>query len=218
MDGNISEQQQVEEIKKWLHDNGTSIIAGVVIGLAVVFGWRAWDGHRHATVQQASAAYTQMTNDLAAGKGAVAVAEGEAIIARYESTSYASFAALLLARAKLEQGDATAASAHLQWVISNARQPELKQLAMLRLARVMLSQNKIDEGLKQLAAMTPDRYVALRAELTGDLYRAKGDVVQARSAYQQALAALDKNKAPLQEPIQMKLDAIGGTPVQERAQ
>ncbi len=139
MEGNISEQQQVEEIKKWLHDNGTSILAGIVIGLAAVFGWRAWDGHRHATVQEASDAYTQMTNDIAAGKENVAVAEGEAIIARYEKTSYASFAALLLARAKLEQGDVVAARAHLQWVISNSRQPELKQLATLRSPLTILS-------------------------------------------------------------------------------
>jgi predicted negative regulator of RcsB-dependent stress response len=218
VDGNISEQQQVEEIKKWLRENGTSIIAGLVIGLAAVLGWRVWDGHRHATAQQASEAYSQMINDITAGKGHVATADGEAIISRYGDTSYASFAALLLARNKLEEGDAAAASAHLQWVVTNARQPELKQLALLRLARVLLAENKIDEGLKQLAAMAPDRYVDLRADLTGDLYRAKGDLVQARRAYQEALAALDKDKQALQEPIQMKLDAIGSAPVQERTQ
>jgi predicted negative regulator of RcsB-dependent stress response len=216
VDGNISEQQQVEEIKKWLHDNGTSILAGLVIGVSAVFGWRIWDGHRHDTVQQASTAYTQMVNDYKAGKPGVAAQEGDEIIARYGKTSYATFSALTLAGIKTEMGDTPAAIAHLKWAVDNAQQPELKQLAMLRMARLLLSENKIDESLKQVEAMDQTQYKALRAELLGDLYRAKGDKVKARSAYQEALQALGKSDG-LRDSINMKLDAVGGAPVAEQA-
>lgn len=217
MDGNISEQQQVEEIKKWLHENATSILVGLVIGVSTVFGWRAWDGHRHETVQQASTAYMRMVDDYKAGKPGVAVLEGDDVIAHYGKTNYATFSALLLAGIKVEMGDTTAAIAHLQWAVSNARQPELKQLAMLRLARLLLAEKKTDEALKQVEAMDPTQYVALRAELLGDLYRAKGDPVKARSAYQDALKALSKGNDGLRESISMKLDAVGGAPVAELA-
>ncbi len=217
MDGNISEQQQVEEIKKWLHENGTAILAGLVIGLSAVFGWRAWDGHRHDTAQQASVAYMQMVDSYKAGKSGVAVLEGGDIIAHYGKSNYATFSALLLAGIKVEMGDTTAAIAHLQWAVGNAQQPELKQLAMLRLAQLLLSEKKIDEALKQVEAMDPTQYVALRAELLGDLYRAKGEPVKARSAYQDALKALGKGTDGLRDSISMKLDAVGGAPVAEQA-
>ena len=217
MDGNISEQQQVEEIKKWLHENGTSILAGLVIGLAAVFGWRAWDGRQHDTSQQASAAYTQMVDNYKAGKSGIAVLAGDDIIAKYGKTNYATFSALLLAGIKVEMGDTTAAIAHLKWAVSNSQQPELKQLAMLRLARLLLSEKKVDEALTQVDAMDPTQYVALRAELLGDLYRAKGDLAKARGAYQDALKALGKGTDGLRESISMKLDAVGGAPIAEQA-
>ena len=217
MDGNISEQQQVEEIKKWLHENGTSILAGLVIGLSAVFGWRAWEGHQHDTAQQASAAYMQMLDNYKAGNSGVAVLAGDDIIAKYGKTNYATFSALVLAGIKVEMGDTTAAIAHLKWAVSNAQQSELKQLAMLRLARLLLSEKKIDEALQQVEAMDPTQYVALRTELLGDLYRAKGDLVMARSAYQDALKALTKGTDSLRDSIGMKLDAVGGAPVAEQA-
>jgi predicted negative regulator of RcsB-dependent stress response len=37
-----TDDEKVEAIKKWWKDNGISVATGVVIGLAVVFGWRAW--------------------------------------------------------------------------------------------------------------------------------------------------------------------------------
>jgi len=35
-----TEDEQVEAIKKWWKENGTSLIVGVVLGLSVLFGWR----------------------------------------------------------------------------------------------------------------------------------------------------------------------------------
>jgi predicted negative regulator of RcsB-dependent stress response len=217
VDGNISEQQQVEEIKKWLHENGMSILIGLVVGLSAVFGWRAWDGQRHDMAQQASAAYTQMVGNYKAGKPDVALREGGEIVAKYGKTSYATFSALLQAGIKIEMGDTTAAIAHLKWAVDNAQQVELKQLAMLRLARLLLAEKKIDEALRQAEAMDTTQYAALRAELLGDLYRAKGDLDKARGSYQDALKAIGKGSDVLRASISMKLDAIGGAPAAEQA-
>ena len=45
MDVYKTEEEQVEAIKKWWQENGMSIIAGVVIGITAIFGWRAYDNH-----------------------------------------------------------------------------------------------------------------------------------------------------------------------------
>lgn len=216
MEGHISEQQQVEEIKHWLQKNLSSIIVGLVIGLSAVFGWRAWEAHGHNKIQAASAAYTKLVDSYTKGNTGLVMQQGEALISQYGDTSYGSFGALILARAKVDQGDIAAARAHLEWVISNARQPEIKQLAMLRLARVLLTENKTDEAFKQLEAMDAAAFTVQRNELRGDLYRAKGDLAQARTAYQQALDVPDKGADALKESIRLKLDAVGGGPAQER--
>ena len=59
-----TEDQQLEELKKWWKENGSSIITGVVLGLAILFGARAWFAWQERTAQQASAVYTVMMLSL----------------------------------------------------------------------------------------------------------------------------------------------------------
>ena len=42
MDIHRTEEEQVEAIKTWWKANGTSVIVGVVLGVAVIFGVRYW--------------------------------------------------------------------------------------------------------------------------------------------------------------------------------
>ena len=51
----LTEEEQVEQLKKWWKENGLSIVGGVVVGLALVFGWRSWQHHQlersaHSTI------------------------------------------------------------------------------------------------------------------------------------------------------------------------
>ena len=45
----------------------------------------------------------------------------------------------------------------------------------------------------------------------------KGDLVKARTSYQEALRSLGKATSGLHESINMKLDAVGGAPLAEQA-
>jgi predicted negative regulator of RcsB-dependent stress response len=40
-----TEEQQVEVIKSWWKENGTSVLAGTVIGLVGLFGWRYYNDY-----------------------------------------------------------------------------------------------------------------------------------------------------------------------------
>ena len=42
MSDHLTDEEQVEKVKAWLKENGTSIVAGVVIGLGGIFGWQFW--------------------------------------------------------------------------------------------------------------------------------------------------------------------------------
>jgi predicted negative regulator of RcsB-dependent stress response len=75
----------------------------------------------------------------------------------------------------------------LQWVQSNAVQDELKQLAQLRLARLLIAQNKYDAAYGLLSAEHPVAFDALYEELKGDVFVARGEREQARIAYDKAI-------------------------------
>ena len=52
-----TDDERVEDLKKWWHENGVSIIVGIALGVAAIFGWRYWISHRDAQAERASLAY-----------------------------------------------------------------------------------------------------------------------------------------------------------------
>jgi len=50
-----TEEQQVEAVKKWWKENGTSLIIGAVIGLSAIGGWKYYQSEEEVHRIQASA-------------------------------------------------------------------------------------------------------------------------------------------------------------------
>ncbi len=204
VDLNLSEEEQVEQLKKWWKENGTSVIAGIVIGLGGVFGWQYWGQHQVSVSQQASAQFEQLHQSLTSGAAELATVQAEGVINGYQGSTYAVFAALDLAKLKLEQGDAAAAISQLQWATDNAKDPSLQQVARLRLARIQLAEGDVDGVNATIAAAPDDSYRGAFAELKGDAALLKGDRSAARKAYGEALAQQAGNSAL----VQMKFDDL----------
>lgn len=203
MDVNLSEEEQVEALKKWWKENGKSVVAGVVIGLGGVFGWRWWVDHTQGVAEQASLQFEQL-NVRMQEEGAAATVHAESLIQEYGNTSYALFAALDLAKMKLEAGDSGGARAQYQWVLDTAAEAPIRQIARLRLARVMLDDEDLDGASAVLAKASDDSFRGEVAELKGDIARARGDLETARQAYAQAL----ENNVSSSALVQMKLDDL----------
>ena len=73
----LSEQEQIEAIKKWWKENGTAIITGLVLGVAALSGWKYWQSRQQAIAENASTAYQEMLELLAEDKQQQAAATGE---------------------------------------------------------------------------------------------------------------------------------------------
>ena len=41
-----TEEEQVQAIKDWWKNNGSSLLIGIGAALAIVFGWQAWQNHQ----------------------------------------------------------------------------------------------------------------------------------------------------------------------------
>ncbi len=199
-----TEEEQVEAIKKWWSENGRSIIGGIVLGLAAVFGWQAWTQHQGQTAAAASLRYEKMAQAIQQGNSESVLKQGEKIIADWPDSSYAIFAALDLARIKLEQGDADAAQTQYKWVLAQTGNPSLKQLARLRLARILVSKDDLDGADAVIAQADKDNLAGEFAVVRGDIARARQDYTAARAAYTDALSGEVGNR----QLIQMKLDNL----------
>ena len=204
VDVNLSEEEQVEALKKWWKENGRSVIAGLGIGLGGVFGWKAWSQHQQEMVDQASVRFEQLGQSISSGATDSAVKQAEILINDFGDSPYAVFASLSLAKVRLDQDDAGGVQPRLRWAMENSSDPSLRQIARLRLARMMLNDGDLDGASGILAQAEDDHFRGEFAKLRGDLALAQGDEAAAREAY---LEALDNGVSNL-ALVQMKLDDL----------
>ncbi|MBK8454097.1 MAG: tetratricopeptide repeat protein [Thiofilum sp.] len=198
-----TDQEKAEELKAWWRQHGTSVVAGVGLAIAVLFGYEYWQKYQNQTMEAASAIYHQIQQDK---EGLVPEDLLKKLQADYSNTSYASLAALDYARSYAEVGDYDKAIQGLRWVVDHGSEDAYKQVARLRLARVLVAQNKTDEALKIIDESFPTSYQALIADIRGDIYVARNEIDKARAAYDQAL--LD-NAGTANELIRLKRDNLG---------
>ena len=95
-------------------------------------------------------------------------------------------------------------------MIDKSRDDELKHVARVRLAGMLLDDKDYDGGLKLLEASRPPHFEALYADRRGDLLFAQGKTAEARTAWQDAIAKSDA-KTAMRGSIELKLELAGGT-------
>ncbi len=208
MSGYHTEEEQVEAIKKWWSENGRSVVAGAVLGLGGLFGWRAWVSHQHTQAETASSFYNAVSQAIAVNDRQTAAENTTALQDGFASSPYASLAALELARVKADSDQLDAAAEQLLWAIKHSPQQTVRDIAGLRLARVYVAQSRFDEALQIIEGDFASSYDALRDEIRGDVLVGKGDIDAAREAYDRALN-LDGNN----EYLQMKRADLGEKPL-----
>jgi len=207
VEGYVTEEQQVEAIKKWWKKHGSNTITGGLLALAIFFGGRTWLDYRDGQSEAASGEYEAMMQSMRAGEKETVFAHADTLLQKYSDTPYATLAAFALAKVKLEQKDPVAAEAHLRWVLTNNSNEGIQNIAKLRLARIMLAQDKHEEALK-IIPMDSGSFKSAFEEVKGDIYLAKGDRAAAQLAYNQAMLALPA-ESNNQAILQMKLDDFG---------
>lgn len=202
MDVYKTEEEQGEALKKWLRDNGASLLTGLLLGLALLFGGKAWLQYGERKAEQASNLYTQLAMAVAANDEAAATSQYEMIIKDHGGSTYAVLAALQIARMHMSHDNGVAAEATLEWALENAKPAELREVTRERLVRAAIGNGNLDRAAALLAEQPDPAFAAIHAELRGDLALAQGDAAAAHAAYEEALAAL-----PEQAQVRALLEA-----------
>lgn len=203
-----SEQEQLEALKRWWKENGTTAIVGLVVGLGGVFGWTWWQDYSRGQDEAASMLYQAQADAATAARYDAAQKAGDALLSEYPSSGYAGLSALVAAKASVDQGKFEDAQRQLRWLLENDVRKELKLTARLRLAQLMLQDGNHDGAHAILAVDELGPYQATFDELRGDVYVAESKSDDARQAYEQALGRLDDPSVERRR-VQMKLDDLG---------
>ncbi len=210
MDDLLTEDQQAENVKGWIRHNGLFLFVGVVLGLGALFGWNQWNQYKLRQAEAASAVYETFLQAVRGKQLDQAEAGLVELAGEYGRTPYVDQARFAMARLSLDQGQADKAAGFLQQVADSAASPEFRNIARLRLARVLAFQEKYADALKALKDPESKAFAPLFHDVRGDVYHGMGKMAEARSEYEQALNGDAAASVIDRAYVQAKLDDLGG--------
>lgn len=205
----LEEQEQIDSLKTWWKMYGNLVTAVVVAGSLAVVGWQGWNWYQNNQAAKASAIYGVLEQAAVVGDVQKLKAAAGELAEKFGGTSYASLGAMLAARHSFDAGDLKTAKTQLSWVAENGKD-EIRDLARLRLAAVLLDEQGYEDALKYLDAKHSPAFDGRFSELKGDVLSAQGKRSEARKAYEAALENMSAEKqAAGRELLQQKLDNLG---------
>lgn len=182
----LSDEERVEWLRNWWSRHGMALVAGIVVAVGGVVGWRWYQDYRQDQAEDASLEYTEYVTARALG-GADASELAADLGEAHEGSTYHVFALLHEAADAVGGEDWERAAALLAAGVDYARDDVLRDLAAVRLARVQRQLGQLDQALGVLGGVLSPGFGVEVAELTGDILLEKGDNAGARDAYQSAL-------------------------------
>ena len=207
----LEEQEQVAELQAWWNHWGSLITAAIVAACVAFAGWQAWRWYERSEAGQAGALFETLAHAAGGGDAKGLRDAGGALLENHGRTMYATMGALVAAKFYFDRGDLKSAKAQLQWVLEHGRTEDMRDLARLRLASVLMEEKAFDDALKLLDESHGAAYDAQYAATKGDVLMAKNQPAEAKAAYK---VALDKagsgNNNAFRESVRMRLDALGG--------
>jgi predicted negative regulator of RcsB-dependent stress response len=213
----LSEKEQLEEMRAWWSENGRFVMGGVVLGVAIIFGWNQWRASIEATQLEASNLFEEVMTAVGNGDADAAELAADYLFENYQQTVYPDQTRLAMARLYMDKGRDQDAVEVLRGLIVEGEETEIQLLGRLRLAKVLLFQNKPDEVVELLKDRGESGFTARYSEVLGDAYVAQGNYAEAQTAYllalgeQPALQTIDNNLVQLKLNDLPDLDELAET-------
>jgi predicted negative regulator of RcsB-dependent stress response len=196
-----SDEEQLEVLKNWWDENGTSLVITVVVTLGAIFGYRGWEENAIQAGELASAVYEDLVvatdNITTSGSDEAlrmtAVSLGETLKADHGDTTYAVFAAMRLAKVAVARNELDLALEELRWALDHVPELHLETTIRVRLSRVYIGLKDPTSAMTLLVNHQPaSGQVALFEEAKGDIFHSLGNFGKAREAYQKALKNMNE--------------------------
>ncbi len=222
----LEEQEQIAEVKAWWKQHGNRVVNVITAVAVIVLAWQGWGWYQRNQAAQASMLYAVLQQAVQANDTPRIKAVSGELIEKFGGTTYAVMGVLTSAKAMVETGDAPTAKAQLLWAADHAKD-ELRDLARLRSAALLLDEKAYDQALKQLESAVDPAFDVRFQDMRGDIFSAQGKKAEAIAAYQVALSKLaeleasgksattgqdwqKQSNAVFRDLVTQKIDALGG--------
>jgi predicted negative regulator of RcsB-dependent stress response len=215
VDEYLSEREQAEQLRHWLRENWVWLVAGVALTVGGYYGHRAWQSREASRALEAGERFESMLVAIGDNRRDEGLRLAGELTGEYADTPYADQATLVLARLDVDSGDLASAERRLSGIADGSKDPDLRIVARLRLARVQLAQGRYDDALASLDAVATPAVDARVLELRGDVRLARGDRAAALAEWRKARAAADSDPSTGAqvdlELLQLKIDELAAT-------
>lgn len=203
IDDIYDDHEQGERVRDWLRRNSLGLLAGIGLGVALIFGWQYWQKYQQDQRVQAGTGFQAVVDSVATGN----LEQAQALAASLDGDTYRVLAALEVAKAQAEAGDLDAATATLRGAESS--DPALDPVRRQRLALLLVEAGQAEQAIELLAGSQEPAAL----ESLGDAHVALDQREQAREAYASALDHIGAD-APQRRLLELKLIDAGGQPAQ----
>lgn len=184
----LTEEEQAERIRQLWRDYGLTIVIALVLGIGGIIGWNLLQDHRANVSQERADVFV----DFETARGLMGPADelAQDIEERYPNSSYQMFVLLYQAKDAVDEDNYELALEHLSSALELARDKTFQSMIRMRKARVEFQLDRLDDALATVGQVGAG-YELLALELTGDIYRARGESELAATAYRDALELSD---------------------------
>jgi predicted negative regulator of RcsB-dependent stress response len=192
----LTDDEQLDKLRKWWEDNGLVMAGAVVVSVAAVIGWNWYGEQKSETIATTSDLYV----DYLRAEGEERETIEATLAGEYPDSIYRVFVLLRDAKAEMDSEDAQAALEILNEALPLVDDDKLADIVRIRIARLQQELDQSDAALDTLAGV---RSLGLRSqvqELKGDIHMTRGERALAHESYSAALDEAGEDAArPLLE-------------------
>jgi len=189
----MTEDEQLEVMKKWWQRYGNTVTVILSLILICIAGYRYMNWHNDKVTQQASATYENMMIALSDQNIKSVRAYANELIQDHSNSVYADVAHMTLAKIYVSKNKLEQARQELSVVANKSKMTSLKQIARIRIARLLAAEKSYSNALSELSTVDDKTYLPVINELKGDIYGATGQYQQAMAAYRLAIDEVKTN-------------------------
>ncbi|MBT4923511.1 MAG: tetratricopeptide repeat protein [Candidatus Thioglobus sp.] len=195
-----TEDEQAEQIKKWIKENGGQIVAGVVMGLSAIWGFDYYKNYQNEQSTQARSHYLSLVVNPNNTESF------DKLQNNYTGSGYVDQSSLLMAKNAVNNKQYQQALDYLSPLLESENE-FVAHSAKLRMAAIHLEMNNYDQALSVLEATENNAFSGLYNHTKGDVYLAQNNTDSAKKHYRLALSQLS-NDSELKSLIKIKLNDL----------
>ena len=205
-----TEEEQIDDLKRWIKSYGPSILMGIVLAIALLYGWRYWHSYQHNRAVKASVLYQQAVDAYQTKSADLLAKSVTSLQNKYPKSPYASYAVFLQVKMAADQQNYSVAETELNWITHHSHDNNIKAIAELRLGSILTADHQEELAIKTLKSIKNPAFKGLAHIKIADAYLALGDAENAKINYE-AASKLLPDAGNTMPTLAVKLDNASAT-------